>query len=68
MKRDAAGELTGLLQHRLNALNDLALTLKQAGQLEQFHWFVRAPLESADGTPVTAGARTEKTAAKRARR
>jgi len=40
----------------------------QAGELEQFHWFVRAHLESADGTLATEGARTEKTAAKRAKR
>jgi starvation-inducible DNA-binding protein len=44
------------------------LLIGQAGQLEQFHWFVRAHLELADGTLVTQGARTEKTAAKRARR
>jgi starvation-inducible DNA-binding protein len=44
------------------------LLIAQAGQLEQFHWFVRAHLESADGTLATAGARTEKTAAKRAQR
>ena len=41
------------------------LLIGQAGQLEQFHWFVRAHLESADGTLATEGARTEKTAAKR---
>ncbi|AEV83594.1 DNA protection during starvation protein [Actinoplanes sp. SE50] len=44
------------------------LLIAQAGQLEQFHWFVRAHLESADGTLVTSGVRDEKTAAKRAKR
>lgn len=44
------------------------LLIGQAGQLEQFHWFVRAHLESADGTLVTEGARTEKAAAKRTKR
>jgi starvation-inducible DNA-binding protein len=43
------------------------LLIAQAGQLEQFHWFARAHLESADGTLATAGARTEKTAANRAK-
>jgi starvation-inducible DNA-binding protein len=44
------------------------LLIGQAGQLEQFHWFVRAHLESADGTLLTAGVRDEKTAAKRGKR
>jgi starvation-inducible DNA-binding protein len=44
------------------------LLIGQAGQLEQFHWFVRAHLETADGTLKTEGARTEKTAAKRGKR
>jgi starvation-inducible DNA-binding protein len=38
----------------------------QSGQLEQYHWFVRAHLENADGSLTTGNARTEKTAAKRA--
>jgi starvation-inducible DNA-binding protein len=42
------------------------MLIAQSGQLEQFHWFVRAHLESADGSLATAGARTEKSAAKRA--
>jgi starvation-inducible DNA-binding protein len=42
------------------------LLVDQSGQLEQFHWFVRAHLESPDGSLATAGARTEKTAAKKA--
>jgi starvation-inducible DNA-binding protein len=37
-------------------------------QLEQFHWFVRAHLENAEGKLRTVGARTEKTAARRGRR
>jgi starvation-inducible DNA-binding protein len=44
------------------------LLIGQAAQLEQFHWFVRAHLETADGTLATAGAPTEKAAAKRAKR
>ena len=44
------------------------LFIQQAGQLEQFHWFVRAHLERDDGTLATAGARDEKTAARRGKR
>ena len=39
------------------------LLIAQAGQLEQYQWFVRAHLENADGTLRTAGARTEQGAA-----
>jgi starvation-inducible DNA-binding protein len=42
------------------------LLIGQSGQLEQFHWFIRAHLESSDGSLSTGNARTEKTAAKRA--
>jgi starvation-inducible DNA-binding protein len=41
------------------------MLIGHSGQLEQFHWFVRAHLEKADGSLATAGARTEKAAAKR---
>ena len=44
------------------------LLIGQAGQLEQFHWFVRAHLESDDGTLATAGVQDEKTAATRGKR
>lgn len=44
------------------------MLIAQAGQLEQFHWFVRAHLENADGEIKTSRARTEKSAARRARR
>ena len=44
------------------------MLIEQAGQLEQFQWFVRAHLESADGVLSTAGAETETSAAKRAKR
>jgi starvation-inducible DNA-binding protein len=44
------------------------MLIGQAHQLEQFHWFVRAHLESADGTLTTGGAVTENTGAKRAAR
>src|SRR4051795_3152522 len=42
------------------------LLVTQAGQLEQYQWFVRAHLESADGSLRTAGAQTEDEAAKKA--
>jgi starvation-inducible DNA-binding protein len=44
------------------------LLIGQSGQLEQFHWFIRAHLETSDGSLSTGNARTEKTAAKRARK
>jgi starvation-inducible DNA-binding protein len=43
------------------------MLIGQAGQLEQFHWFVRAHLEDAAGTLSTGTASTEKAAARRAR-
>ena len=44
------------------------MLIGQSRQLEEFHWFVRAHLESADGTLSTRGAQTEKAAAKTAAR
>jgi starvation-inducible DNA-binding protein len=44
------------------------MLIAQAGELEQFHWFVRAHLEDSSGHLSTATARTEKAAARRARR
>lgn len=44
------------------------MLIGQVAQLEQFHWFVRAHLEDGRGALRTAGARTEKTAARRAAR
>ena len=44
------------------------MLIKHAADLEQFHWFVRAHLENADGTLNTGGARTEKSAARKATR
>ena len=44
------------------------LLVGQSGQLEQFHWFIRAHLETPDGSLSTGNARTEKTAAKRAKK
>ncbi len=38
----------------------------QSTQLEQFQWFVRAHLEAPSGSLSTSGARTERTAARRA--
>jgi starvation-inducible DNA-binding protein len=46
--------------------NDLLVT--QLGQLELFHWFVRAHLEDSGGELATQGARTEVAAASRAAR
>jgi starvation-inducible DNA-binding protein len=43
------------------------MLIGQSGQLEQFHWFVRAHLEAPDGSLATGNARTEKTAAQRAK-
>jgi starvation-inducible DNA-binding protein len=44
------------------------LLIAQAGQLEQFHWFVRAHLENSDGSLSTGSSKTESGAARRARR
>jgi starvation-inducible DNA-binding protein len=58
-------------RHAIDTTDELDLVTQdmligQAGQLEQFHWFVRAHLESPDGSLTTGDARTEETAAKRA--
>jgi starvation-inducible DNA-binding protein len=42
------------------------MLISQSSQLEMFHWFVRAHLESSGGELSTGGVRTEKEAAKRA--
>jgi starvation-inducible DNA-binding protein len=42
------------------------LLINHSDQLEQFHWFVRAHLERADGSLRTGSAKTERSAAKRA--
>jgi starvation-inducible DNA-binding protein len=44
------------------------MLIGQSGQLEQFHWFVRAHLENSDGSLSTGSAQTEKSAANRARK
>lgn len=44
------------------------MLIGQAGQLEQYHWFVRAHLEAADGTLSTGDAQSEGSAAQRAKR
>jgi starvation-inducible DNA-binding protein len=67
---------TGVIEaHRkgIDATDDLDLVtqdllITQSQQLEMFQWFVRAHLENASGTLSTGGARTEKSAARRARR
>jgi starvation-inducible DNA-binding protein len=42
------------------------LLIEQSQELEQFHWFVRAHLETPDGVLVTEGADSEKAAAQMA--
>jgi starvation-inducible DNA-binding protein len=42
------------------------MLIEHAAQLEQFHWFIRAHLEHPDGSLSTKGAKTERSAAKRA--
>jgi starvation-inducible DNA-binding protein len=42
------------------------ILIGQTAGLEQFHWFVRAHLENSDGVLSTAGASTERGAARRA--
>src|ERR1700734_2515297 len=67
---------TGVIEaHRaaIDATEELDLVTQdllvgQSGQLEQFHWFIRAHLETPDGSLSTGNARTEKTAAKRAKK
>ncbi|WP_436535050.1 Dps family protein [Actinoplanes sp. HUAS TT8] len=44
------------------------LLIGQSGKLEQYHWFVRAHLENAQGVLLTEGVHDEKTAAKRGKR
>ena len=43
------------------------LLIKHSGELEQYHWFVRAHIETPAGTLVTAASKTETTGASRAR-
>jgi starvation-inducible DNA-binding protein len=64
--------IIGAHRSAIDSTEDLDLVTQdmligQARQLEQFHWFVRAHLEASDGTLATAGARTEGSAAKRAK-
>jgi starvation-inducible DNA-binding protein len=44
------------------------MLIGQAGQLEQYHWFVRAHLENSSGALTTGGAKTEGQGASRARK
>jgi starvation-inducible DNA-binding protein len=67
---------TGVIQDHRAAIEKLEeidpvtedLLVGQTGALEQYHWFIRAHLERSDGTLKTAGALTEKTAARKAKR
>lgn len=66
---------SGVIQAHRAAIDDVGrvdrvtedLLIKQAAQLELFHWFVRAHVENAGGELATTGARTEKSAARRTR-
>jgi starvation-inducible DNA-binding protein len=44
------------------------MLIGQSEQLEQYHWFIRAHLETPDGALTTGDASTEKAAARRAKR
>ena len=57
----------------IDRLEDLDLVtqdilIDHAGELEKFQWFVRAHLESAGGTLAHQGAKTERSAAQKAKR
>jgi len=56
--------------HRLEDLDPVSqdMVIGHAGELEKFQWFVRAHLESAGGELSTAGATTEKSAARKAKK
>jgi starvation-inducible DNA-binding protein len=63
-----------IAEHRkaIDTLDDLDLVSQdmlvgQAGVLEQFHWFIRAHLENAEGTLSTKGAEHEESAARQAK-
>lgn len=67
---------TGVIEDHRKAIEEVGdvdpvtedMLIGQTGQLELFHWFVRAHLENAGGELATAGARTEPAAAKKASR
>ena len=64
----------GLIESHRVAMEELGdiepvsqdMLIDQLKQLEQFHWFVRAHLESSDGHLSTAGAENERAAARQA--
>jgi starvation-inducible DNA-binding protein len=63
-----------IAEHRkaIDTLDDLDLVsqdmlVTQAGELEQFHWFVRAHLESSEGSLSTSGSEHEQDAARKAK-
>ena len=65
----------GLIEDNRAAIDDVGeidpvsedLLISQTGDLEQFHWFIRAHLENSEGQLVTEGAGTETEAADAAR-
>ena len=58
-------EVAGEVEETDPVTNDLLIS--QLGELEKYHWFVRAHLENAGGELSTAGAGTEQAAAARAK-
>jgi starvation-inducible DNA-binding protein len=66
---------TGVIEDNRAAIDDVGeidpvsedLLISQTGDLEQFHWFIRAHLENSEGRLVTEGADTETEAADAAR-
>ena len=67
---------TGVIEDTRKAIDRLEdldpvsqdMLIGHAGELEKFQWFVRAHLESAGGELSTAGATTEKSAARKAKK
>jgi starvation-inducible DNA-binding protein len=66
---------TGVIEDNRSAIDDVGeidavsedLLISQTGDLEQFHWFIRAHLENSAGQLATEGAHTETEAADAAR-
>jgi starvation-inducible DNA-binding protein len=67
---------TGIIEQHRRAIEETEdpdqvtqdMLISQTAQLEQFHWFIRAHLETPDGSLSTGAARTERGAAAKARR
>jgi starvation-inducible DNA-binding protein len=65
---------TGIIEEQRDAIETTEeldpvtqdMLIAHSGQLEQFHWFIRAHLENAGGSLTTGNAKTERAAARRA--